>query len=162
MSTVKELPGVRAVLKTLLIVSFIGFAFVFGLVAPDVDQRLPFLTHRSLLTHGPWFALLATWLAQKSRSPSAVPLIACSFVIGLVFHFAADLFPKAWMGVCLGTHPVLGPSSSSGECLLADWLIGGFSGLRRVSWVAGRPQARMNLPNHCRAHGPAPTSPASW
>ena len=108
-------------MKTLLIISFIGFAFVFGLVAPDVDQRLPFLTHRSLLTHGPWFALLATWLAQKSQSQSAVPLIACSFVIGLALHFAADLFPKAWIGFALVHIPFWGrlPAAAS-----VGWLIG--------------------------------------
>ena len=108
-------------MKTLLTISFIGFAFVLGLVAPDVDQRLPFLTHRSLLTHGPWFAVLAAWLAQKSRRRSAVPLIAGSFVIGLVFHLAFDLFPKAWMGFALVHIPFWGrlPAAVS-----VCWLIG--------------------------------------
>ena len=108
-------------MKTLLIISFIGFAFVLGLVAPDVDQRLPFLTHRSLLTHGPWFALLATWLAQKSKSQATVPLITCGFAIGLASHFAADLFPKAWMGFALVHIPFWGrlPAAAS-----VCWLIG--------------------------------------
>ena len=116
-------------MKTLLTISLIGFAFVLGLVAPDVDQRLPFLTHRSLLTHGPWFAVLATWLAQKARSRwlaqkarsrSAVPLIDGSFVIGLALHLAFDLFPKAWMGFALVHIPFWGrlPAAAS-----VCWLI---------------------------------------
>ena len=108
-------------MKPLLTISFIGFAFVLGLVAPDVDQRLPFLTHRSLLTHGPWFAMLGTWLAQKSRSRSVMQLIVGSFAIGLAFHFAADLFPKAWIGFALVHVPVWGrlPPAAS-----VCWLIG--------------------------------------
>ena len=108
-------------MKTLLTISFIVFTFILGLVAPDVDQRLPFLTHRSLLTHGPWFALLAAWLTQKSGSRSAVPLIAGSFAIGLSFHFAADLFPKAWIGFALVHIPLWGrlPAAAS-----VFWLIG--------------------------------------
>lgn len=107
-------------MKTLLTISLIGFAFVLGLVAPDVDQRLPFLTHRSLLTHGPWFAVLATWLAQKARSRSAVLLIDGSFVIGLALHLAFDLFPKAWMGFALVHIPFWGrlPAAAS-----VCWLI---------------------------------------
>ena len=107
-------------MKTLLTISLIGFAFVLGLVAPDVDQRLPFLTHRSLLTHGPWFAVLATWLAQKARSRSAVQLIDGSFVIGLALHLAFDLFPKAWMGFALVHIPFWGrlPAAAS-----VCWLI---------------------------------------
>ena len=37
-------------------------------------------------------------LAQKSKRRSAAPLTAGRFAAGLTFHFAADLFPKAWMG----------------------------------------------------------------
>ena len=108
-------------MKTLLIVSFIGFAFVLGLVAPDVDQRLPFLIHRSLLTHGPWFALLATWMAQKSKSQSAMPLVTCSFAFGLALHLAGDLFPKAWIGFALVHIPLWGrlPAAAS-----VCWLLG--------------------------------------
>lgn len=108
-------------MKILLTVSFIALAFVGGLVAPDVDQRLPFLTHRSLLTHGPWFALLAMWMAHKSKSQSALPLIACSFALGLVWHFSSDLFPKAWVGFALVHIPFWGrlPQSAS-----VFWLMG--------------------------------------
>ena len=61
------------------------------------------------------------WLARKSRSQSAAPLTAGSFATGLVFHFAADLFPKAWMGFALIHLPFWGrlPPAVS-----VYWLIG--------------------------------------
>ncbi len=88
-------------MKILLIISLIGLAFVMGLVAPDIDQRFSFLTHRSIITHGPWLALLATWAASQFRHSSAMPLIACGFALGLTIHFASDLFPKQWIGYAL-------------------------------------------------------------
>ena len=86
-------------MKTLLTTSLIAFAFVVGSVAPDVDQRLPLLTYRSLLTHGPWFAVLAMWLAQKSRSQSAVPLTAGSFAMGWSSIAAPTCFQRHGRGL---------------------------------------------------------------
>ena len=85
-------------MKVLVALSFIGLAFPLGLVVPDVDQKIPFLVHLSIFTHAPWLALLATMWALKSKSHWAVPCICAAFTCGLVLHFAAELFPKAWMG----------------------------------------------------------------
>ena len=55
-------------MKILLVMSLIMLAFVVGMIAPDVDQKVGLIVHRSILTHGPWFALAAILLATKSNS----------------------------------------------------------------------------------------------
>ncbi len=107
-------------MKILVVLSFIGLAFPLGLVAPDVDQKISFLVHRSIFTHAPWLALLATFWALKSKSRWAVPCICAAFTCGLVVHFAADLFPKAWMGFALVHIPVVGRLSPTASVC---WLL---------------------------------------
>jgi hypothetical protein len=55
--------------------SFLLFLFgaAIALIIPDIDQRLPFLVHRSLLTHGMLLPLLAYWLARGSDTCRGLP-----------------------------------------------------------------------------------------
>ena len=112
-------------MKVLVILSFVGLAFPLGLMAPDVDQRVSFLVHRSILTHAPWFALLSTFMVVKSNTRYAMQFIGVAFNIGLVVHFALDLFPRAWMGFALIHIPVFGrlPPLASACWILASLAI---------------------------------------
>ena len=94
-------------MRIILIAVLVALAFPVGLVAPDIDQRVSWLIHRSALTHAPWFALIAVALALKV---GARPLLwmAAAFCLGLTIHFGLDLFPKAWQGYALIHIPLYG------------------------------------------------------
>ena len=106
-------------MKILLVMSLIMLAFVVGMIAPDVDQKVGLIVHRSILTHGPWFALAAILLATKSNSRYAIPLTGAAFSLGLSIHLAADLFPRGWTGFALihipGMAACPGQPASSGS-----------------------------------------------
>jgi hypothetical protein len=81
-------------------------ALYIGLKLPDVDQRVGFLLHRSIVTHGPLLPLLAFVLAQGDNP---VPRKAAMGIgIGFAVHMAFDLFPRAWQGYALISLPVYG------------------------------------------------------
>ncbi|MCC7271885.1 MAG: hypothetical protein IT561_04400 [Alphaproteobacteria bacterium] len=71
-----------------------------GLVLPDIDQRIPFIGHRSALTHS---VLLPLLLA--GRWPAIAGLLAG----GIAVHLGADLLPRGWFGYALVRVPFLGP-----------------------------------------------------
>jgi len=94
-------------MRIILAVVLVALAFPVGLVAPDIDQRLTWLVHRSALTHAPWLALIATGLATKVGA-RLVLWVAVAFCLGLTIHFGLDLFPKAWKGYALIHIPMYG------------------------------------------------------
>jgi hypothetical protein len=86
--------------------AILPLAAYIGLKLPDIDQHVGFLLHRSIITHGPLFPLVAFLVAQVDN-----PLprrFALGTNCGLAVHFAFDLFPKAWQGYALVSVPVYG------------------------------------------------------
>ena len=84
-----------------------------GLKLPDIDQKLSFLSHRSLLTHGLLLPLLALFLARRHLNlDSPLSPLWRLFLIGLCVslsvHLSFDLFPRAWRGFALIQIPFYG------------------------------------------------------
>ena len=106
-------------MRIILVAVLVALAVPVGLVAPDIDQRVSWLTHRSALTHAPWFALIAVGLALKV---GARPLLwmAAAFCLRLAIHFGLDLFPKAWQGYALFHIPLYGRLASASSFL---WIV---------------------------------------
>jgi len=77
-----------------------------GAMFPDIDQRLPFVPHRSALTHS---ALIPLLMAIR------VPMIAGLFAGGIAVHLLADLFPAGWAGYALIKVPFFGPLGPDGS-----------------------------------------------
>lgn len=89
---------------------------VAGLHLPDLDLRLDFLAHRSIITHNalwPLFLLLSIY----RKEPPTLRWLVIGFSLALATHLCFDLFPKAWSGFALITIPFYGRSSP-----LFSWL----------------------------------------
>lgn len=78
-----------------------------GLKLPDFDQRLDFLLHRSIVTHGPLVPLVTFLLLRNVRS-LAVRIFPMFLCLGFMVHLAFDLFPRAWVGYALISIPGYG------------------------------------------------------
>ena len=89
--------------------------FIFGMQLgfdfPDIDQRVPYLLHRSLLTHGVIVPALFFLMMRKSTHP-APRWFAMGFLVASTVHLAFDFFPKAWRGFALISIPFYGRTSS--------------------------------------------------
>ena len=84
----------------------LAIAAYIGLKLPDVDQHVDFLLHRSIITHGPLFPLVAFILAQVDN-----PLprrFGMGVALGYAVHMAFDLFPQSWQGYALISIPGYG------------------------------------------------------
>lgn len=81
-------------------------AVYIGLKFPDVDQRVGFLLHRSIITHGPLLPLLAFAFALGDNPVQR--RLGMGIGIGFAVHMAFDLFPRAWQGYALISLPVYG------------------------------------------------------
>ena len=89
------------VLPALLLGLFLGEKY------PDIDQKLEFLQHRSILTHGLLTpAALYLFAAQTRSAPFRWAVIGAS--LGVAAHLAFDLFPRAWSGYALVSIPLYG------------------------------------------------------
>lgn len=102
-----------------------------GLKFADIDQSLPFLTHRSILTHSCLLALLLFWWAQRQpgQQRTAGRLTAIGFSLANAVHLSFDLFPRAWRLHALIHIPGYGWTSPlfswvwlSGSLFLCLWL----------------------------------------
>ncbi|MCB9946600.1 MAG: hypothetical protein H6842_02090 [Rhodospirillaceae bacterium] len=87
-----------------------GVMVAVGIYLPDIDQGLPFLTHRSGLTHSV-LPILALW---RVLAPALVGGLAVGFAVTL----SADLFPAAWTGFATIHLPFAGSIDSYS----APWL----------------------------------------
>ena len=79
---------------------------------PDIDQRIGFLRHRSIVTHGVWMPallLVGVGVARLER----VDWFIGGFAAGVAVHLAFDLFPDGWRGYALITVPVVGAMSKN-------------------------------------------------
>lgn len=74
--------------------ALIGVAF--GLIVADADQNLPFIKHRSALTHGPLLPLLV--IAEPLTRPES-QYAATGFFLGYAVHLIFDMWPKKWQGI---------------------------------------------------------------
>ncbi len=83
----------------------IGIAL--GLTLPDLDYRVSFLVHRSIVTHGFIFPLLLYWGVHK-RELALLRLSSMGFSLSLAAHLCFDLFPVAWIGYALISVPGYG------------------------------------------------------
>ena len=84
----------------------LALAVYIGLKFPDVDQRVEFLLHRSIITHGPMLPLLAFAFAFGDNP--VLRRLGTGIGIGFAVHMAFDLFPQAWQGYALISLPVYG------------------------------------------------------
>ena len=77
---------------------------------PDIDLKIRFLRHRSILTHGfimPALMLLVVGAARNER----VEWFIAGFSAGVAVHLAFDLFPESWRGYALISAPIFGGMS---------------------------------------------------
>jgi hypothetical protein len=93
---------------------------VIGLNLPDIDYRVSFLVHRSIVTHSFLFPFLLFWGIHK-RDLAQLRLPSIGFNLSLAAHLGFDLFPKAWVGYALISVPLYGRTDP-----LFSWL-----------WIAG-------------------------
>lgn len=106
-----------AVVKFLLILCLAALAAWAGLRLPDFDQRVTWLTHRSILTHSPLIPLAIYICVAIAGKPRVFRLPAMCLSLGFAAHLAFDLFPKAWIGFalirlpCCYTGPLPPPAS---------------------------------------------------
>jgi hypothetical protein len=77
------------------LLALLGAAF--GLILADIDQNIPFIKHRSALTHGALWPLLALFLAQAVNPYIIAALFG--FMSGYAVHLLFDMFPKQWHGI---------------------------------------------------------------
>ena len=91
-----------------------------GLSLPDLDTRVSFLVHRSIVTHGFIFPLLLYWGVHR-KELALLRLPAIGFSLSVAAHLCFDLFPVAWIGYALISVPMYGRTES-----LFSWL-----------WIAG-------------------------
>lgn len=112
-----------------------------GLKLPDIDQKVSFLSHRSLLTHGLLLPLLGLYLARRHLD-SPLSLLWRLFFIGLcvalTVHLGFDLFPRAWRGFALIQIPFYGRTGAlfSQLWIAASCVAGLYLALRliRTAW----------------------------
>ena len=108
-------------MKILLTMAFVTLAFALGMIAPDADQKTGLIVHRSILTHGPWLALIAAFLVTRTDSRQMIPLTGSAFASGLTVHLAADLFPQSWTGFALIHIPWYGRMAKTASIC---WILG--------------------------------------
>jgi membrane-bound metal-dependent hydrolase YbcI (DUF457 family) len=95
------------------------FGIILGLSLPDFDQRLPFLTHRSIITHSCFIPLLFVLFSSEKR---VIPrLFAIGLLGGVAIHLACDMFPTQWTGFALIKIPSMSPLSPFAS---QAWILG--------------------------------------
>ena len=102
----------------------LAVAVYIGLEFPDVDQRIGFLLHRSIVTHGPFLPLIAFMFALGDNPVQR--RLGAGIGIGIAIHMAFDLFPRGWQGYALISLPWYGwtPSVFSWIWISATMIIG--------------------------------------
>jgi hypothetical protein len=91
----------------LLGIPLLVVGLVVGMYLPDLDQRLPFLLHRSILTHNAFLPLLLACFLRRKKRP-ALCLLTIGLCGALAVHLAFDLFPNSWAGYALISLPFFG------------------------------------------------------
>jgi len=91
-------------------VLLLAAGLVGGIHIPDLDQHVPFLLHRSIVTHNAFLPLFLGLLLRRQKSP-ALRLLAVGLSEALAVHLAFDLFPHGWSGYALISVPWVGRTS---------------------------------------------------
>ena len=94
------------IIGNLLSLVALAVAAYVGLRLPDVDQHVGFLLHRSIITHGPLFPLVAYLLGQVDNPMTR--RFGMGVGLGFAVHMAFDLFPRSWQGYALISIPGYG------------------------------------------------------
>ena len=81
-----------------------------GLKFADLDQKIPFLVHRSLLTHGVLIPLLLLYLVRKQSDSMGLGwrFFTIGFSLANAVHLSFDLFPNGWYRHALIHIPFFG------------------------------------------------------
>ena len=74
-----------------------SIGLLIGSFFPDIDQKIKWLRHRSILTHS---AIIPVILAISLKGEKELLLIS-GFCVGMAMHKLFDLFPKKWQGYAL-------------------------------------------------------------
>ncbi|OQY33400.1 MAG: hypothetical protein B6243_06530 [Anaerolineaceae bacterium 4572_5.2] len=88
-----------------VVLLFLGI--LLGLELPDIDHQIPFLVHRSIVTHG-FLIPLGVFLAIYKYRATPLRFFSMGFNLATVTHLGFDLFPQAWVGFSLIYIPVWG------------------------------------------------------
>ena len=76
---------------------FVGLFSIFAIFLPDIDLSIPFLHHRSMVTH----SILIPLLLMKWKRIKISNVVLLCLLLGFAIHMAADLSPKSWRGFAL-------------------------------------------------------------
>lgn len=71
-----------------------------GIWLPDIDLAIPYLPHRSGLTHSVLPGLIVLFLGY--------PRLAAGILTATAIHLSADMFPVAWRGTAVTYLPLIG------------------------------------------------------
>ncbi|SNB75824.1 hypothetical protein SAMN07250955_11417 [Arboricoccus pini] len=71
-----------------------------GIWLPDIDLAIPYLPHRSGLTHSILPGLILLFIGQ--------PRLAAGILAATAIHLSADMFPVSWRGSALIYLPLTG------------------------------------------------------
>ena len=82
-----------------------------GIDYPDIDQKINFLMHRSILTHSLLLACI-TLLLLKIRNELQTRLFIAGLSLSTSIHLSFDLFPKQWTGYALIHIPMYGRTNA--------------------------------------------------
>ena len=106
---------------------------------PDVDQKIRFLRHRSIVTHGfllPVLLLVGVGATRLER----VDWFIAGFAAGVSVHLAFDLFPEGWRGYALISAPIFGTLSKTASMI---WLAASVFLCLSISVVLARGQVGL-------------------
>ena len=91
-------------MKILLVMSLIMLAFVVGMIAPDVDQKIGLIVHRSILTHGPWVRTRRNPPGYKEQQPVCDTTDRRSILAGVVNPPGRRPVPERLDRLCVNPH----------------------------------------------------------
>lgn len=83
------------------------FGFFTGIKFPDIDLKIKFINHRSIITHSPFLAIVLYVIAKKLGTSDFTYFVS-AFALSEGVHLIYDFFPKQWLGTALIKVPVKG------------------------------------------------------
>jgi hypothetical protein len=113
----------QAWIQTIQIVG-LALGAVVGAKFPDVDLRVPFLVHRSIVTHGILLSGIG-FLIQWERPQLWLRTLLIGFSATVAVHLGFDLFPRGWGGPALIFIPFYGRTSPTFSWF---WMFGSMIG----------------------------------
>ena len=91
--------------------SALVLGILLGINYPDIDQKISFLVHRSILTHSLLLAIIALcWALVKNELVTR--LFAAGLSLSTAIHLSFDLFPRQWIGYALIHIPMYGRTNA--------------------------------------------------